>query len=139
MEQTEEVQAMTARDSLGREIRLGDTITYPGRYSSSMWMNVGVVRGISHVEASRWKQAYSELSVERLEIKDEYSRDRAAHAFLARRLVGVSALDRVVLLGMSEAELLGVLERRISDEQAWFDRMHQERLEREAAQARQDV
>lgn len=32
------------KDIVGREIRVGDVIAYPGRRSSSMWMNVALVR-----------------------------------------------------------------------------------------------
>ena len=35
-----------ATDAYGNEINVGDIIAYPGRQSSSMWMNTAVVTGI---------------------------------------------------------------------------------------------
>lgn len=33
------------KDMRGVEIEVGDTVAYPGRQSSSIWLNVGVVTG----------------------------------------------------------------------------------------------
>lgn len=38
------------RDFLGREIQVGDMVVYPGRQSSSLWMNSAKVEGFKQDE-----------------------------------------------------------------------------------------
>lgn len=40
-------------DIRGRAIKVGDTVAYPGRHSSSLWMNLGTVVAI-HTEVFKW-------------------------------------------------------------------------------------
>lgn len=46
-------------DFLGREIHVGDTIVYPGRRGSSLWMNKAIVKDLypaHQVTAGEWDE-----------------------------------------------------------------------------------
>ena len=44
---------MKVEDILGRELKVGDTIAYPRRSGSSMWMTTGVITAIEEFR-DRW-------------------------------------------------------------------------------------
>jgi len=52
------------KDFLGQVIRVGDTIVYPGRQGSSMWLNKAEVLEISWAESTGPKVVYT-LSIVR--------------------------------------------------------------------------
>ena len=57
---------MTVNDFFGNKIQQGDLLVYPGRQSSSIWMNVGVVtrieNGKAHIRSARRRVSEVELS-----------------------------------------------------------------------------
>ena len=38
------------KDFMNREFKKGDVIVYPGRRSSSLWMNIGIVNAIDEID-----------------------------------------------------------------------------------------
>ena len=58
-------------DLLGRQINVGDIITYPGRQSSSMWMNHAIVREILIVDGFRGESAKLKVTSVHLETWNE--------------------------------------------------------------------
>ena len=58
-------------DLLGRQISVGDIITYPGRQSSSMWMNHAIVREIQIVDGYRGESAKLKVTSVHLETWNE--------------------------------------------------------------------
>lgn len=75
------------KDFLGQVIEQGDTIVYPGRQGSGMWLNKATVLGISWPkEASGPKVAYT-LSIQRSD----------------GRRAQITKLDRVVVVEKKNA------------------------------------
>lgn len=95
-----------ALDALGRRIEPGMVVTYPGRFSSSLWVNIGIVRGVRFAEDRRRWVGVTPLLVERLE-KRTHTRFNAdgtvatREEVLDRKLVEVSVVDRVTITGAS--------------------------------------
>jgi hypothetical protein len=75
----------TLLDLLDRPIEVGDTIAYPGRRGSSVYMNVGVVREVVY----DWQSGHS-LRVER-------TKDNTAYRELGR-VVTLREYDRAVVV-----------------------------------------
>lgn len=80
---------MNLTDWRGTPIEAGSTIVYPGRHSSQLWMNEGVVVEINSV--TKWSATLTELKVQR-------TRDRWNSAITARAFVTLTALDNVTVV-----------------------------------------
>lgn len=76
-------------DIRGKEIKVGNTVVYPGRKSSSLWMNIGEVVGVDE----NWKKwCYGkDLTLRRLRVKIQTYAGKS-------RNVWVSELSRVVVV-----------------------------------------
>lgn len=71
---------MTFIDWRGQEISVGDTIVYPGRASSSLWMNEATVLEINVVEDERWNwQTKEKYIVLRTELKVQCTNGSGYH------------------------------------------------------------
>jgi hypothetical protein len=53
----------TPVDSLGREIKVGDIVTYPVRYSSSMYIRFAKILSIKYVKSEGYDEIYPILNV----------------------------------------------------------------------------
>ena len=76
-------------DLLGRPIRIGDIITYPGRQSSSMWMSHAVVREIEVVDGFHGTTAKLKVTSVHLESWNET---------VSVKKTTITSLDRVTAL-----------------------------------------
>lgn len=77
------------RDFLNRELRVGDTIVYPGRHGSSLWMNAATI--LELVEATDSKPACIKA---RIQAATGWRRTFAGR----QTLVTLRALDNVVVV-----------------------------------------
>lgn len=82
----------TATDFLGKTINVGDTIVYPGRRGSSLWLNWGVVREI--VDREGYGGELSVLRVGRRIIRPGYTGNYGKDG----TVVTVTELDRVAVV-----------------------------------------
>lgn len=77
------------RDLLGREIRVGDTVVYPGRYGSHLWVSIAKVIGFGE-RADTWSDRKKPiLKVQIKNSSDEWEQ---------RRETFVERIDRVVVI-----------------------------------------
>lgn len=74
------MESKTARDFMGRIIRIGDEIVYPGRQGASMWLNYAIVTDV-----------YSNGTIKVNRIPD--------HWLSGEKTTFISRLDRVVVVG----------------------------------------
>lgn len=80
---------MTFTDFLGKTINVGDTIVYPGRQGSSLWLNKGIVRQVVDTEGNGGP--YLGLQVERIAQPGRpWEKDGT--------MVTITALERVVVV-----------------------------------------
>lgn len=92
------------KDALGNEIEIGDIITYPGRQSSSMWLNYAVVIGIEWTTGPwRTSEEIPVLKAVRVEeemrwatINSKYAKVSKAPPVFKTRQVRVEAIHRVI-------------------------------------------
>lgn len=76
------------KDFRGREIKVGDTIVYPGRQSSSLWMTEGEVTGVKSVWYPGDREETFTLRVR--VVKSPFVK--------AGKQVSISSIDNVVVL-----------------------------------------
>lgn len=76
------------KDFLGREIRAGSRIVWPGRQGSSLWMSVGVVEDIVHRDELSGPKAVLKVRVEKVGLSFGKSGN----------LVTIECLDRIVVV-----------------------------------------
>lgn len=82
------------KDFLGREIQLGDMVVYPGRQSSSLWMNAGTVEGFKYTEVVDAESFISGIKV-RVRAASGWRKGTAGR----EKLVTLTATDNVVVVG----------------------------------------
>lgn len=76
-------------DVLGKEIKVGSKIVYPGRQSSCLWMNYGEVIETG-MKNNYWGTPFNYLKVKR-KAMNKYEKDG--------KVVQLERIDRVVVLG----------------------------------------
>lgn len=91
-------------DALGREIEPGMTVAYHGRRGSSVWLNFAVVVEVGMTEPDWQGKSYPWVEVNR--IAEVYHSAR----LVERKLVTLSRLTNLLVLGMDEEELLRQLQ-----------------------------
>lgn len=112
-ETQEQTRALVATDALGRVIRPGMVITYPGRSGSSMWMNIAIVRGM-HEEPGRWGITTDlVLEVERLTKNRDYSEADSGFGpyYVAHKMSRTKYPNLATITGMTENEATGAVMR----------------------------
>ena len=99
-------EPLQPRDALGRLIRPGDVITYPGRTGSTVWMNIAIVRGMHTEQLYDWRRPDLILELERLtKVRDrnDLIRDFGPY-YLARKATKTKHHELATITGLSEDE-----------------------------------
>ena len=90
------------KDCIGQEIKVGSIIVYPGRRSSSMWMNKAIVRDM--VISKDWRGRDKDvLYIETV----SYSWSLQTYKLVKTK---IERIERVTVVGLSEEEFMKLLE-----------------------------
>jgi hypothetical protein len=78
------------RDYLGREIKVGDTVVYPGRMGGRMWLTKGTVTALT--EVSQWGETGRKIPAIKIAITS------SGVTFKSGRTITSVNLDRMVVV-----------------------------------------
>ncbi len=84
------------KDLLGREILIGDTVAYPGRYGSHLWVSIAKVIGFGER-----KEVWSDRKKPILKVQIKDSSDQWEGKNSGRKTF-VERIDRVVIIDVSK-------------------------------------